>query len=194
MIFPFALSPLSFNANRSTRNAQNCSWEQWTPVGWMFIPNQFFGGAGKSVGLCCFLHDGNLRHKLNLQIPDEPAHAATHVGARLTGRDTNTCSQVQAICLFEIDCALQNYIPVSGSKKFYKLPTAALIDQYCHLIPASEVLFLPLSISMYRDKWFFPEGGRRHSCWCWSVKKYRKLCLFLEVVLCLLAQWLHVQK
>lgn len=49
-------------------------------MGWVFIPNQFFGRAGKSVGLCCFLSGVNLRHKLKLQIPDEPEHAATHVG------------------------------------------------------------------------------------------------------------------
>lgn len=114
---------------------------------------------------------------------------------------TNTCSQAQTISLFKIDCALWNCITVSGSKKCCKLPTAALIDRYCRLIPARidtwkfrEVLFLPLSIFTYWDQQFFPEGGRRDSCWCQSVKKYRKLCLFLEVILCLLAQWVHVQK
>lgn len=38
------------------------------------------------------------------------------------------------------------------------------------------ILFV-ISSCLYRDQEFFPEGSRRHSWWCWCVKKYRAPCL-----------------
>lgn len=164
MIFPFALCPLSFNADRALRTTQNCSWVQWIPVGLVFIPNQCFDRAGKSL-LFSPWHESETQIKVaNPRWARTCCH--TPGGAGPTGHDTSTCSQAQAISLFKIDCALQNCIPVSGSKKCYKLLTAALIDQYCHLIPARmdtlkfrEVLFLPLSPHIESSNFSLKEVG-----------------------------------